>query len=293
MPLPLIHYLYRSGLPRYLRQHADGEASWALVTGASDGIGRALSAELSSGGFNVVLHGRNADKLARVRDELQAAYPQRRFRVVTADAASFARADIERIAAEVADLPITCLVNNVGGTAPLSSNFKHFEDTTPAEMEALVSLNLLFPLELTRALLPRLQQQQGPTLILTCGSLSHTGQPYVATYSATKGALSSWMRALAAEQRAAGSQVEVLELLIGGTYTQQLYSDSNFAPGLFMPTAGTLARAAIARVGHGHQSVYAYFWHGVQTFILNLLPNTMADSIVANILKPSVEAKAK
>lgn len=288
MPLPLIHYLYRTGLPKYLRQHADSEPSWALVTGASDGIGCALSDELSARGFNVVLHGRNADKLARVRDNLQAKHPERKFRLVTADAASFVPADIDRIVASVADVPLTVLINNVGGTGVLSSNFKHFEDTTPAEMQGLFSVNMLFPLNLTRALLPRLQQQQEPTLITNCGSASYVGQPYIATYSSTKGALHAWTRALAAEQRAADSQVEVLEVVIGATYTQQLAKDDNFSPGLFMPSADVMARAVISRVGHGHLSVHGYFWHRVQSFVLNILPISVADNIIANILKPSV-----
>jgi 17beta-estradiol 17-dehydrogenase / very-long-chain 3-oxoacyl-CoA reductase len=294
MPLPLIHYLYSSGLPKYLHQHAQGESSWALVTGASDGIGRALCSELSARGFNVVLHGRNEAKLARVREELEAAHPHRHFRTVIADASSFSPADIDRIVTRVADIPLTILINNVGGTAPLSSNFKHFEDTTPVEIQALYSLNVQFPLQLTRALLPRLQEQQKPTLIITCGSQANIGQPYVAAYSGCKAALHAWNRALAAEQHESHSKVEVLEVIIGGTYTQLLQKDPNFSAGLFMPTAENMARAVLARVGHGHRSVVAYFWHLVQTGPLYaLLPVSVADSVIAAILKHSVEAKTK
>lgn len=294
MPLPLIHYLYPSQLSKYLRQNTDGESSWALVTGASDGIGRALCSELSARGFNVVLHGRNEAKLARVREELEAAHPQRHFRTVTADASSFSSADIDRIVAQVADIPLTVLINNVGGTAPLSSNFKHFEDTTPSEMQALFSLNVQFPLQLTRAVLPQLQQQQKPTLVVTCGSQANIGQPYVAAYSGCKGALHAWNRALAAEQHEVRSQVEILEVVIGGTYTQQLRKDARFSANLFMPTPETMARAVLARVGHGHRSVVPYFWHLVQVGPLYaLLPASVADGVIASILKPSVEAKKK
>lgn len=292
MPLPLIHYLYGSGISKFLRQGGSTQSSWALVTGATDGIGRALCSELSARGFDIVLHGRNAEKLTRAQHELQERYPQCQYRVVVVDAAAFSIADIETITAAVSDIPLTILVNNVGGTGPLSSNFKHFEDTTPKEIQELVSLNLLFPLQLTRAILPQLQRQARPTLVLTCGSQSYVGQPYVAAYCSNKGAQHTWMRALSAEQAHVGSKVEVTEVIIGATYTQQFYTDKNFAPGLFMPTAGTMARAIIARVGLGHRSVYAYFWHNLQTFALySLLPNTMADKIVADIIGPSVEKK--
>lgn len=294
MPLPLIHYLYSSGLHKFSHQDAHGEHSWALVTGASDGIGHALCEELGERGFNIVLHGRNVNKLALAREVLEARHPQQRFRAVAVDASSFSNADIERIAALVADITLSVLINNVGGTAPLSSNFKHFEDTTPTEIQALFSLNVEFPLQLTRAVLPPLQQQKEPTLVLTCGSQASVGQPYVAAYSGCKGALHAWNRALAAEQYEAGSQVEVLEVVVGATYTQQLKKDTNFAAGLFMPTADTMARAILARTGHGHCCVVPYFWHRVQTGLLyTLLPANIADSVIAGILKPSVEAKMK
>ena len=292
MPLPLIHYLYSSGLSKYLRQR-DGASSWALITGASDGIGLALANELSTRGFNIVLHGRNEAKLVRVRDQLASQHPTRSYRTIVADASSFIVADITRIAEAVADLPLTMVVNNVGGTAPLSSSFKRFENTSPAEMEALFALNVQFPLQLTNALLPQLQREHNqPTLVLTCGSLANVGQPYMAAYSACKAALHAWSRALAAEQHEQKSNVDVLEVVVGGTYTQQLQKEESFSPGLFMPTAETMARAILARVGNGHRSVVPHFWHLVQSAPLSaVLPMSVFDSIIAGILKPNVEQR--
>jgi 17beta-estradiol 17-dehydrogenase / very-long-chain 3-oxoacyl-CoA reductase len=294
MPLPLIHWYYASGIPKYLRTGYNAKASWALITGASDGIGLALSSELAARGFNIVIHGRNESKVTRVREELAAAYPQRDFRSVTADASNFTSADIDRIIALVYDLPgqLTVLVNNVGGTAPLSSNFKYFETTTPTEIEALYSLNVQFPLQLTRAILPRLAAQIKPTLVLTCGSGAQVGQPYVAAYSGCKGALHAWNRGLFAEQAEAKTAVEILEVVIGPTYTQQLQKDPNLKAGLMMPTADVMAKSILARVGHGHCSVTPYFWHAVQDgLVYGLLPSSMADSIIAGMLRPMVEVK--
>ncbi|KAJ7090942.1 hypothetical protein B0H15DRAFT_837395 [Mycena belliarum] len=294
MPFPLLHWLYPSALPKYLRTSRDGASSWAFVTGASDGIGLALAHELGARGFNVLIHGRNASKLTRVQEELCAAHPKVEFRTITADASNFTAQDIERVAAVVADLNLTVLINNVGGVAPLSSNFKHFESTTPAEMVALYNLNVLFPLQLTRALLPQLSAQKAPTLIATCGSAAHVGQPYVAAYSGCKGALRAWTRALAAEQMVAKTGVEVVYLVVGPTYTPQLQKDPNMKAGLMMPTAEVMANSILARVGQGHRCVAPYFWHAVQDGVLyGLLPERMADGIVAGVLKKSVEPKGE
>ncbi len=294
MPIPLIHYLYPSGLPKFLRKHAGGENSWALVTGATDGIGFALCTELSERGFNVVLHSRNESKLKRVREELQAAHPDRHFRTVAVDASSFTAADIDRIVAQVADIPLTVLINNVGGTHPLSTNFMRFEDHTASETNALISLNFQFPIQLTLALIPRFQMQKDPTLIVTCTSQSYIGQAYAAPYSACKGGLHAFMRGLSCEQSEARNQVEVLEAIVGSTYTQQLEKDPNFSAGLFFPTPDKVAHAILARVGHGYRSIVPYFWHSVMsTIIWGLLPASVADVLIARILEKSIPKKEK
>lgn len=64
-------YLYTrpSSLKRYHYGH-DGSPPWALVTGASDGIGLGFAHELAHRGFNVILHARNATKLEGVNSQL-------------------------------------------------------------------------------------------------------------------------------------------------------------------------------------------------------------------------------
>lgn len=83
----MLYFLYPSALHRYLRDH-HGRKSWALVIGASNGIGEGFAYELCSHGFNVVLHGRHVEKLTRIQEALRAEYPKSKVRIVVADAAS-------------------------------------------------------------------------------------------------------------------------------------------------------------------------------------------------------------
>lgn len=174
-----------------------------------------------------------------------------------------------------------------------------FEDTTPEEMIAVFSVNFQFPVQLTRALLPHLRRASPtPALVLNIGSQSNIGQAYAATYSATKGALHTWNRAFAAEQAVfysknpSAPRVDILETVVGGTYTTQLQKEEAFKPGLFLPTAEKMAKAVLARAGNGHRSVDAYFWHRVQSFVLySLMPANTADGIVAGILGATIKPK--
>src|ERR1700742_2403918 len=82
-----LYFLKRSTLPKYLAVRAsDGEAPWALITGASDGVGRQLAEELSRRGFNIILHGRNQQKLEGLANLVQSTYKGTKTRVLVADA---------------------------------------------------------------------------------------------------------------------------------------------------------------------------------------------------------------
>src|ERR1700677_4920838 len=65
-----IFFLTPSALPRYATRDHAGRRPWALLTGASDGIGLELARQLRRAGFSVLLHGRNATKLAAVAAKL-------------------------------------------------------------------------------------------------------------------------------------------------------------------------------------------------------------------------------
>ena len=85
-----------------------------LVTGATDGLGRALAHELAESGATVLVHGRNPDRIAATVDELERAGGDGRVRAYRADFASLA--DVRAMAAEVveAEARLDVLVNNAG-----------------------------------------------------------------------------------------------------------------------------------------------------------------------------------
>ena len=109
------HFIHRSTLPNYLHS----TKSYAVVTGASDGIGKALAVELVKRGFNLVIHGRNAVKLGGVKAELDRLGTGNDVRMWIADAG----VDLswESIPEELQGLEITVLVNNVGGAQVLTT----------------------------------------------------------------------------------------------------------------------------------------------------------------------------
>lgn len=283
----MIYFLYPSTLHRYLRGH-QGQKSWALVTGGSDGIGEGLAHELCSHGFNVVLHGRNVKKLSRVKEALLAEYPKTEVRIVIADADSFTASTIDDIVASLQDISLTVLVNNVGGTGALDVDFKTLENHTATEVDALISINIRFTTQLTRALLPTLKRHE-PSLIMNIGSISETGTPWLSVYSPTKAYMHSFSKALNLEMKAYNHKVEVLGVQVGSVQSQQNQADTSF----LVPSSRVMAQSALARVGCGRANATGYFPHELQRLFFSVMPEWIVDKMLVAFLKPLAENKSK
>jgi len=87
---------------------------WAVVTGATDGIGLALAKEIAKKGVNVVLVSRSAEKLKAAEQEIKAKCPKVETKTISFDFSNGAAADYAKLAAELKSLPIGLLYNNVG-----------------------------------------------------------------------------------------------------------------------------------------------------------------------------------
>ncbi|PON21932.1 short chain dehydrogenase [Trichoderma gamsii] len=265
-------YLLPSNLKRYAHVSGDGRPPWALVTGASDGIGRAFADELALRGFNVVLHGRNQAKLD-----------------VAGEARSQHSVDFNAIKDALQDLHLTVLINNAGGgsTNPV---YLSLGDCSERRITDNVSVNALFPLQLIRVLLPHLALNS-PALIMNISSMADAGFPMLASYGASKQFLMTLTRAINLESALLGrTDIECLGVRVGNVTS---VSHNKETPSLFTPTAETMARAALDRAGHGHVVVTGHWAHALQGASLTFLPSFMANKIMVDAIRVRWEAELK
>lgn len=273
-------YLRTGNLQKYLK--SDGP--YALVTGSTSGIGYALAYELSSKGFNVILHGRNATKLSKIQADLSAAFPAVKYRQFIADVTAPSHemaATISEFVASIKDLNLRVLMNNVGGAHCMRKHFTPFAEHTTQEINDLAAANMLFTTHLTRALFPLLTEHQ-PSLILNTGSCSQSGTLYLPVYSATKAYLSAWGNALSTEMQAEGLDIEVLTVLSGNTQSGQDARAADFT----RPTSERFAKAALEKVGQGRAVVVGYIGHAIIQAVLESLPEWACRSLMISLIKP-------
>ena len=302
-------YVRPSRLGRYLHPSPNGEPPWAVVTGATDGIGRAFAHELASFGFNVVIHGRNPEKLSQELRQLRDAFPQRSFRSFTADAATVAcvncletasqhgherldgsTVDFAAIQRTLDDINLTVLVNNVGGGSK-TPVYQSIKESSEARIASTVSLNALFPLHLTRVLLPNLLRNS-PALVINISSMADMGLPMIASYAASKSFLMSLTRSLSLEIgfESQGNDIEILGIRVGEVTATSHLRDP---PRLFCPSAEVMAKAALSRAGHGLGIVTGYWGHALQELAKDLMPAPLGDKVSRQVIWERMKREMK
>jgi short-subunit dehydrogenase len=176
---------------------------WALVTGASAGIGEAFARALAREGMSVVLTARRRDRLDALASELEKAHAVAT-RVVEEDLANAEGA--ERVARAVSDLPIAVLVNNAGFGAA-----GRFDRLQAERLRDMVTVNCVAPLLLARRIIPRMQERGRGAVIFTGSVAGRQPMPLHAVYAATKAFDQLLAEALYVEQRRFGIDVLVVE----------------------------------------------------------------------------------
>lgn len=263
--------------PRSLRERY-GE--WALVTGASSGIGAEFARALARNGLSCVVTARREDRLLELADELQRNHGVAA-RVVAVDLSQ--PGGVDELVHRIEDLEITFVVNNAGyGYAGTFAK----QDST--RLRAMIELNCVAPVVLTRAVLPKMQAR-GRGAVIVVGSVAGAQPvPYNGVYAATKAFDRFFGESLWAELQ--GTGIDVLVLEPGPTETE------------FQIVAGEVAHAGeppqkvvqVALEALGRQpSVISGWFNWVQASSTRLAPRPLLALIAARVMRQWVPAEMR
>jgi len=186
---------------------------WALVTGASAGIGAEFCRQLAAHGYQLVLVARRSDRLQAVADELRDSFGARSL-IITADLSekNASAAIAERLARE--NIDVEFLVNNAGYGLPGSFHVPSWQ-----EHEDFIQVMMTAVCELTRHLLPGMRER-GRGFIVNVASVAGLVAPTAGhtLYGASKSFLIRFSQSLAQENAESG--VRVCALCPGFTYSE-------------------------------------------------------------------------
>ena len=211
-----------------------------LVTGGSSGIGFAIAEAMIVRGSRIVITGRRPDVLNTAVERLRAAGG--RIDSIAADVSTEkGRETTLKVALEkLGGLDI--LVNNAGAVRA-----GRLEDTTEAEIRAMIEVDLVAPILLTRAALPKLRASTDGLVVNITSGIALVAAPFYATYAGVKGGLAKFGESLRRELK--GEGVHVITVYPGATDTPMM-SSSKAGPelGFTREPAAEVADAVIAGI---------------------------------------------
>ncbi|KAI3433622.1 hypothetical protein D9Q98_003431 [Chlorella vulgaris] len=238
--------------------------AWAVVTGATDGIGKAYCVELAKKGLNIVLISRTQSKLEAVAAELEEVYGVHT-RVVAADLSKAGPEMFTKIGAALEGLEVGLLVNNAG----LSYDHPEYLDQV-AEQDVydVVAVNALVPTMLARMVLGGMRER-GRGAIVNIGSGAATvipSSPLLAVYAGTKAYVDCFSRSLDGEYAPLGVRVQNQAPMFVATKMSKIRR-----PRLDAPGPDTWAAAAVRQIGR-ETSLTPYWFHGLQHVMVRSAP---------------------
>ncbi|KAK4099715.1 NAD(P)-binding protein [Parathielavia hyrcaniae] len=219
------------------------KGTWAVVTGASDGLGKEFASQLAAKGFNLVLVSRTQSKLDTLARELSLRWSGLQTKTLAMDYSQDNDADYERLAQLLEGLDVGILINNVGQSHSIPVSFL---ETPRDELQNIVTINCLGTLKTTRVVAPILTKRKRG-LILTMGSFAGAmPTPYLATYSGSKAFLQHWNTSLASELQPQGVDVYLVLSYLVTTAMSKVRRTS-----LLIPNPTQFVRSALGKIGRG------------------------------------------
>jgi uncharacterized protein len=255
------------------------QGKWALITGASAGIGTAIARELAAGGTNLILTARRRDRLAGLATELSDKHNIRTL-VCVADLAQPLGPQQIFSFTEEKNIAIDLLVNNAGFGA-----YGEFHKVALDRLVEMTQVNVSAVVHLTHLFLPGMIARRSGDILILASAAAFQPVPYITTYAATKSFDLFFAEGLAEEVRQYG--VRVCALCPGSTETEFLKvagqrNHSRSAP----ETPEKVAHVGLRALAAGKSSVVSGFVNKLGSEVIRLVPRRTVARIVAGIFRP-------
>ncbi|VEN56439.1 unnamed protein product [Callosobruchus maculatus] len=238
---------------------------WALVTGSTDGIGKAYAFELARKGLNVVLVSRNKEKLNKTAAEIESKYFVKT-KIIAADFTEGQKA-VDIVKEELGALPINILVNNVG------RNYEYpmyLTEVSEKDIQDIIAINISAVTLMCRAFIEDMHSKGRGAIVNVSSGSELQPLPLMTVYAATKAYVRSFTAALRYEYGGTGITIQHLSPLFVNT-KMNAFSSKLQKKSFFVPDAEEYARYAVMTLGNMDES--SGFWsHGIQKFFIKLPP---------------------
>ncbi len=250
---------------------------YALITGATGGLGKAFCRELAQGGYSLLLTGRSKEKLFALQTELGEEYPTIQTKIYPADLSDTESRKKLMEEIEKDEIKLSLLANVAGADIQ-----KGLEVYTQEKIAFQCRVNFEAAVSLCRFVIERKAERLE---IINVSSVSGIyPMPYFAIYSATKGALASFSEALREEMK--GQNVAVTAVLPGAMPTREDIKEQIKGQGLWgklaVKSPQEVAKASLKAVRKNKRKLIVGFWNKLMRISTCWLPTSWRLKFIAN-----------
>ncbi|XP_023658601.1 17-beta-hydroxysteroid dehydrogenase type 3 isoform X2 [Paramormyrops kingsleyae] len=256
---------------------------WAVITGASDGIGKAYALELAKHGMNLVIISRTQRKLEKAAREI-GARTGKQVKVITAD---FTKDDIyEHIEENLRGLEVGVLVNNVGML--LCRQPRRFLDIEHLDQKIpdLINCNVKALMKMCRIILPAMVKRKKGLILNVSSGVACSPWPMYSLYTASKVFVQRFSRCLQAEYKANGIIIQAVTPF-GISTSMTGYQD----PNIITFTAEDFVRTSLQYVTAGDQTYGSVSHQLLGSTIQNIPKSILHSDVLLNSMVEYVNKK--
>jgi uncharacterized protein len=257
------------------------QGKWALVTGASAGIGVALAMQLAGGGTHLVLTARRRERLDNLAAKLKNEH----------------KVEVETFVADLAQpnapqeiytytngkkLAIDLLINNAG-----FGQYGELTQVDPQRLLDMIQVNCAAVVHLTRLFLPGMIARKRGDVLILASTASFQALPYISTYAATKAFDLLFAEGLAEEMKPHG--IRVCALCPGSTESEfhAVAGQEKFTGKHQQETAEKVARAGLEALAAGKSYVISGLGNYLGAQSQRMVPRRLVTRIAANMFRPN------
>lgn len=231
-----------------------------MISGSTDGIGLAMAKELATRGHSIIVIGRNEEKLANTKSQLEAIETVGEVMTVKIDLSDTSPENFERIRRQIdpENRDIGILINNAG-TFP--SIFTRFCNGDPSYLRDIMNVNMLAVVLLTHMILPGMLKRGRGLVVNVSSMLGAIPAPYMSVYGPTKSFVDAFSRILQIEY--SSHPVDIINLTPGAVSTKLFEATARLeklTP--FNPSPEDYARTSINALATGISSYCGTMAHG-------------------------------
>lgn len=256
----------------------DFKGKWALVTGASAGIGTALARELAAHGANLILTARRTERLEALAAELRDRGAE--VRIVPADLNDPAAPQQLFDATEGAGLPVDIVINNAG-----LGQYSAFHESPIEQEMSQIRVNCEAVVRVARLFIAPMVKRRRGWMLVVASTASFQPVPYLSTYAATKAFDRLFALGIAAEVARFGVKVTAL---CPGTTESEFFevARAHRFKRSGIQSAEEVARQAIAALARGQRTVIPYFNGRFTAMLVRFLPVTLITHVIERAARP-------